>query len=407
MERANGVGRMISMTPLKIPMPPRKLSRRSLVRGSVAAGALLAASGPMAGATAAERAHPTAQALDTAALQAAISDLAHPPSVSAQLSVTRDDERWYGTAGVADLSTGRRPHPADRFRAGSVTKAFVATVVLQLWAERRVRLDAPIGRHLPDLLPPRFGQITVGQLLNHTSGLPDHEGLPDDSTPEAVLRHRFDRWTPEEWVRTIPADRPLKFRPGTKQEYRGITYVLLALLVERLTGRPYGEVIRSRILEPLDLKGTLPPGHDPHLHGPHIHGYLRMTDGTLEDATTFEMSSCWGEGELVSTVDDLLRFQRALFSGRLLPPHAMAKLFTLPPEGVRMLDGSPARYSMGLQQAVVNGVTFWGKTGEVYGYRTRVFSTRDGRVGFVLNYTPTPLSTDEEMAARVAAVLAR
>ncbi|MFE5815161.1 serine hydrolase domain-containing protein [Streptomyces sp. NPDC056479] len=386
-------------------MTPQRISRRSLVRGSVAAAALLAASGTTARASAAERAGHAGQALDTEALQAAISDLAHPPSVSAQLRATQGSEHWYGTAGVSDVTTGRRPRPADGFRAGSVTKAFVATVVLQLWAERRVELDAPIGRRLPDLLAPHFEQITVGQLLNHTSGLPDHEGLPDDSTPEGVLRHRFDRWTPEEWVRTIPADRPLKFRPGTKQEYRGITYVLLALLIERLTGRPYGEVIRSRIVEPLALRGTLLPGDDPHLHGPHIHGYLRMTGGTLEDATVFDMSNTWGEGELVSTVDDLFRFQRALFSGRLLPPHAMAKLFTLPPDSVRMLDGSPARYSMGLQKVTVNGVTFWGKTGEVWGYRTRVFATRDGRRGFVLNYTPTPLDTDEEMAARVAAAL--
>ncbi|QOV38665.1 beta-lactamase family protein [Streptomyces ferrugineus] len=384
-------------------MTPQTISRRSLIRGSVAGAALLAAPGTASRAAAAVPARPS---LDTEALQAAISDLAHPPSVSAQLRVAKGAERWYGTAGVSDVATGRRPHPGDGFRAGSVTKVFVATVVLQLWAERRVELDAPVGRHLGDLLPAHFGRITVGQLLDHTSGLPDHEGLPDDSTPEAVLRHRFDRWTPEQWVRTIPADRPLKFRPGTKQEYRGITYVLLALLIERLTGRPYGEVIRSRVLEPLGLRHTLLPGGDPHLHGPHIHGYLRMTDGTLQDATVFNVSNCWGEGELVSTVDDLFCFQRALFSGALLPPHAMAMLFTLPPDGVRMLDGSPARYSMGLQQVTVNGLTFWGKTGEMYGYRTRVFSTRDGRVGFVLHYTPTPLTTSEEMAVRVAAVLA-
>ncbi len=409
MGRARRGGSMIFMT-------SQWISRRSLVRGSVAGAAgavLLAAGGTASRAAAAGRADVApdtglgtdlATDLDTRALQAAISDLDHPPSVSAQLRVAQGAERWYGTAGQADLRSGRAVRSDDRFRAGSVTKAFVATVVLQLWSQGRVELDAPVGRYLPGLLPDDFARITVTQLLNHTSGLPDHQGLPDMSTPEAVLRHRFDQWTPHEWVATVTGA-PLKFHPGTKQEYRGINYVLLALLVEELTGRPYGEVIDARVVRPLGLTRTLIPGDDPHLHGPHVHGYLRMTDGTLQDVTVVNPSAMWGEGELVSSVDDLFRFQHALFSGRLLPRRAIDKLCTLPPDSVRMLDGSPARYGMGLQTVTVNGVTVWGKTGEVYGYRTRMFATRDLRIRLVLNYTPTSRDATEEMTARVAAVL--
>jgi D-alanyl-D-alanine carboxypeptidase len=341
---------------------------------------------------------------DTSALQAAISDLSHPPATSAQLRVGDRGTHWYGTAGVSDIRSGRAPYRDDRFRAGSVTKAFVATVVLQLWARHRVDLDAPIGRYLRDLLPSSSARITVAQLLNHTSGLPDHQGLPDLSTPEAVLRHRGDRWTPQELVRTVTHS-PLKFPPGTKQEYRGINYVLLALLIEELTGQPYGEAIKSRILRPLGLTRTLLPGDDPHLHGPQVRGYLRMTDKSLHDITTYEQSSSWGEGELVSSVDDLFRFQEALFSGGLLPPEAMSHLFALPPDSVPMLDGSPARYSMGLQTATVNGVTLWGKTGDTYGYRTRMFATRELRLRFVLSYTPTPLAASEDMINRVVTLL--
>ncbi len=387
-------------------MNSQSISRRSLARGSVA-GAVLVAAGSAASRAAADSARPEEldAGLDTDALQAAISDLSHPPATSAQLRAAHGTDHWYGTTGMADLTTGRAARPDDKFRAGSVTKAFVATVVLQLWTERRVELNAPIGRYLPGLLPSDFARITVTQLLNHTSGIPDHQGIPDTSTPEAALRHRFDRWTPHEWVRTVTHG-PLKFRPGTKQEYRGINYVLLALLIEKLTGQRYGEAIGCRVLRPLGLKRTLLPGDDPRLHGPHVHGYLRMTDGSLRDATVYNPSSTWGEGELVSTVDDLFSFQQALFSGDLLPPRAMDKLCTLPPAEVRMLkDGSPARYSMGLQTATVNGVTFWGKTGEMYGYRTRVFSTLDLRLRFVLSYTPTPLTTDEDMINRVVAAL--
>ncbi|MEU0008407.1 serine hydrolase domain-containing protein [Streptomyces sp. NPDC006314] len=374
------------------------LSRRAFT-GAFTAGALAFATGGVTtGATAAPLGDP-------AALRDAISDLSHPQATSSHLLVEWSGTRWYGTAGTADPAQGRPVRADDRFRAGSLTKAFVATVVLQLWAAGRVDLDATIARSLPGLsLPSRFDRITVSHLLSHTSGLPDHRGLPDLGTPEAALRHRFDHWTPQALVDTVTHD-PLKFTPGTAQEYRGINYVLLALLVEELTGCRHGDVIASRILHPLGLTGTLVPGDDPRMHGPHVHGYLRMTDGSLRDVTVYDQSASWGEGELVSTAQDLFRFQHALFTGALLPPRALEKVFTLPPPTVRMLDGSPARYSMGLQTATVNGTTFWGKTGETYGYRTRMFATRDLATRFVLSYTPTALNAREDMINRVVAVL--
>ncbi|MFF9765492.1 serine hydrolase domain-containing protein [Streptomyces sp. NPDC014636] len=378
-------------------------SRRAFT-GACVAGALTLATGGATARASTPRV-PTARAADPTALRAAISDLAHPEATAAQLLVDRQGSRWYGTAGPADVADGRPVRVDDRFRAGSVTKAFVATAVLQLWSQGRVDLDAPLTHALPGLgLPAGFRRIRVAHLLNHTSGLPDHQGLPDLGTPEAVLRHRFDHWTPQRLVDTV-THAPLKFRPGTKQEYRGINYTLLALLIERTTGCGYGEAIAARVLRPLGLTRTLIPGDDPRLHGPHIHGYLRMTDGTLRDATVYEQSASLGEGELVATAEDLFRFQHALFSGALLPPRALEKMFTLPPPTVRMLDGSPARYSMGLQAATVNGTTFWGKSGEAYGYRTRMFATRDLTTRFVLSYTPTPLNAPEDMITRVVTAL--
>jgi D-alanyl-D-alanine carboxypeptidase len=296
----------------------------------------------------------------------------------------------------------------DKVRIGSITKVFVATVLLQLVAEGRVELDAPVHRVLPGLLPAGFTAVTVAHLLNHTSGLPDHVGIPEPETAEDVFRHRLDHWTPREWVATATHG-PLKFTPGTRQEYRGINYVLAALIIDEVTGHPYGEAVQARILRPLGLEGTVVPGDDPRIHGPHVHGYLTVADGSLRDITTYDQSSTRGEGDMISTTSDVDRMFVALFSGELLPPELLGLMFTLPPDEVRMLDGSPARYSAGLQQATVNGITFWGKTGETYGYKNAAFSTRDQRRRFVLAHQPTTLRNGEghQMVARVADLLTR
>ncbi|WP_373301478.1 serine hydrolase domain-containing protein [Streptomyces djakartensis] len=346
--------------------------------------------------------------LDPTALQAAIDDLEHPPSTAAQLCVGGTAGHWRGTSGVADIRTHCPLTAHDKVRIGSITKVFVATVVLQLVAEGQVDLDAPVRRVLPGLLPARFAAVTVANLLNHTSGLPDHVGIPDPETPEEVVRHRFDHWTPQQWVATATHG-PLKFTPGTRQEYRGINYALAALIIEKVTSRPYGEAVTARVLRPLSLARTVVPGDDPRIHGRHVHGYLAMTDGSLRDITVYDQSSSRGEGDMISTTGDLDRMLAALFSGELLPPKLLQLMFTLPPNDVRMLDGSPARYSTGLQQATVNGITLWGKTGETYGYKNAAFSTRDQQRRFVLAYHPTTTrdGAESEMIARVADLLTR
>ncbi len=357
-----------------------------ILTGALLSGALLLAAAPTSASA------DTAPPLDRSALRAAISDLEHPPVTAAQIRVSGWGGHWYGTSGVVDRRTDRPVRPGDRFKIGSITKAFVATVVLQLVGEDRVRLTRPVQRYLPGVLPARFPPITVGQLLNHTSGLPPESGpdLPDLSTPEAVFAHRFDQWTPERLVAMVTDQGlPMAFEPGTAQEYRGINYVLAAMVVEEVTGHRYGREIRDRILRPLGLRDTSVPGNRPGIPGPHVHGYLEMSDGRLRDITVANPSDSWGEGEMISTTGDLTRFLSALFSGGLLPPRLLERMVTLPPDDVRMLDGSPARYGMGLQTATVNGVTLWGKTGERYGYSSGMFATLDQQRRLVWSFTPT------------------
>ncbi|MGX7761624.1 serine hydrolase domain-containing protein [Streptomyces angustmyceticus] len=402
-------------------MSPSPLSRRAVVGTALAGAVAVATAGPARAA-----ARPTAARLsdgppprpgpapapvpplNVPALRAALGDLAHPQLTGSQLRVSGSAGRWYGTAGVADRDSGRAIHERDTFRIGSITKVFVATVVLQLAAERRLSLETPVQRFLPGLLPSGFPPITVLQLLRHTSGLPDERELPYDlSIPETLVRHRYDRWTPHRIVALIPHG-AMKFDPGTRQEYRGINYVLLALLIEALTGRRYGEVIAARLLRPLNLRHTRVPGDDPRIHGPHVHGYLKMTDGALRDITAFDQSLAWGEGEMISHTGDLDRFLTALFSGELLPPRELERMFTLPPDEVRMLDGSPARYSAGLQTVTLNGNTLWGKTGERYGYCSALFATRDQQRRVVLSFNPVRRdATQAQATQRIAEALTR
>ncbi|MFF4160254.1 serine hydrolase [Streptomyces sp. NPDC001678] len=371
----------------------------------VTAPAAFAATRPPKASSAAGQATPAVPPLDTAALRAAISDLEHPQATAAQLRVSGKAGQWYGTAGVADIRTGAPVRADDAFRAGSITKVFVATVVLQLSAEGRVDLDKPIQDYLPGLLPKSYAPIKVSQLLNHTSGLPNESdaGIPRRDTPEQILEHRYDRWTPKKIVATLP-DGPMKFTPGTKQEYRGMNYVLAAMLIEKVTGKPYAKAIGERVLRPVGLRHTSFPGNDTKIHGPHVHGYLAMADGTLKDATDFDQSEAWGEGELISTTGDLDRFVTALFTpGKLLPKATLDKMFTLPGADVRMVDGSPASYSMGLQSVTVNGVTLWGKSGERYGYNSAVVATRDLQRKVVYSWTPTHRDKSQmEMVLRIA-----
>ncbi|MEU8785359.1 serine hydrolase domain-containing protein [Streptomyces sp. NPDC048637] len=396
------------------------LSRRAVVGAALSGAVVAATAGPARAASrpapssggGPARPVPSAAApvppLNVPALRAALSDLEHPQLTAAQLRVSGSAGRWYGSAGVADRETGRGVHERDTFRIGSITKVFVATVVLQLAAERRLSPELPVQRLLPGLLPAAFPPITVLQLLNHTSGLPDEQAPPyDPSCPEAIARHRYDRWTPEQLVARV-SHGPMKFTPGTAQEYRGINHVLLALLIERLTGCRYGEAIGRRILRPLGLRHTSVPGNDPRIHGPHVHGYLKMTDGSLLDITEFHQSAAWGEGEMISHTGDLDRFLTALFSGELLPPHELERMFTLPPDEVRMLDGSPARYAAGLQTVTMNGITLWGKTGERYGYSSAMVATRDQQRRAVFSFNPTRRdATQAQVSQRMTEALTK
>ncbi|TCO48980.1 serine hydrolase domain-containing protein [Actinocrispum wychmicini] len=325
----------------------------------------------------------TVPPLNPAALRAAIAGLPNDEASGALVQVRGSAGTWVGTSGVADILTGR-PVPANgRFRIGSMTKTFTATAVLQLAARGRIDLNRTVRSYLPDLLPAGYAPVTIRQLLNYTAGIP---GIRiDHKDPTWFLAHRFDTWTPRQLIDLATAGQPMTFAPGTKQDYDNIPYLVLGMVIEKVTGCPYGTAIRDGIIEPLHLSATSVPGTDVKIHGPHAHGYEAVTvDGHTDyvDITEANPTFQWAAAEMISNAPDLDRFLTALVSGRLLPPAQTAELFAIP--NVPDYDGDndpgndvPAHIGGGLARMTVGQVVFWGKTGDRPGYASGMGTTLD------------------------------
>ncbi|WP_051181690.1 serine hydrolase domain-containing protein [Nocardia vinacea] len=259
-------------------------------------------------------------------LQARLDDLVRSAFVpGAQLVVTADGDATQINSGVGDLATGA-PFPDDaQVRIASNTKTFVATVVLQLVGEGRIELDAPIERYLPGVVRGPGGDgnlITVRNLLQHTSGIPDYLLRLDWGSVEALQRYQ----TPDQLIR-LGLDMPALFAPGSRFSYSNTNYLLAGKLIEQVTGRPLGAEVTNRILIPLDLRDTYWPAFPQEnvIRGPHPRAY-QIFNGAQVDITDIDPGWGLADGALVSTDADLNRFFSALLSGKLLRPTELAEM---------------------------------------------------------------------------------
>nr|WP_229879598.1 serine hydrolase domain-containing protein [Streptomyces echinoruber] len=285
------------------------------------------------------------------------------PGALLRLLVTRDGApaaalltRDGTTVRYADA--GRGIARADHFRAGSVTKTFLATVVLQLAAEHRLSLSDTVEQHLPGLVRSAHADgrdITLRALLTHTSGLADFTELTGGRvalTPQQAVRLAL----------RLPSGRPGRYA------YSNTDYVLLGMVVRQVTGHSYAAEVRRRVITPLRLTGTSFPGTRRSLPPPHGRGYA--ADGS--DVTDLDPRVAGAAGEMVTTLTDLDRFYAALLGGRLLPPRRLRE----------MLDTRAAHgaYGMGLfPEKLPCGITVWGHNGRIAGSYVRTAATVDGR----------------------------
>ncbi|MGJ6964860.1 serine hydrolase domain-containing protein [Streptosporangium sp. G11] len=288
------------------------------------------------------------------------------PGVVAELRGARTAP-WFGTAGVADMTTGRGRQPGEHFRIGSLTKAFTGTVVLRLAAEGRLTLDDTVARWLPGVVEEYLGadgtKITIRRLLNHTSGLPD-----------AILGQETPR--PEE--------------PGSRFIYSKINYTLAGMIVERAAGATLADEIERRIARPLNLAGTYLPGTgEETIRGPHARHYSKLgetgPDAEIHDVTEMDVSWAGAAGGMISTTSDLHLFLSALLGGRLLPPAQQKEMFTtVSTEGSGWVPDT--EYGLGVySQKLPCGVTLWGGGGFIQGSMSYAMGDRQGTHTLVSN----------------------
>ena len=222
--------------------------------------------------------------------------------------------------GMANMEWAIPNQPDTKFRIGSVTKQFTSTIVMQLVAEGKIRLDAKLTDYLTDYRKDTGDKVTIHHLLNHTSGIPSYTGLPTFFAKESR-----NPYTPEEFVKKF-ASGDLEFEPGSKFAYNNSGYFLLGAIIGKVTGKPYEEVVTERIFKPLGMTDS---GYD---HSANIlekraSGYQKGPNGYI-NAPYLDMSLPYAAGSLYSTTRDLFKWNESLYEDKILSAESKKLMFT-------------------------------------------------------------------------------
>ncbi|MFB7208544.1 serine hydrolase domain-containing protein [Streptomyces sp. NPDC056255] len=289
--------------------------------------------------------------------------------------VRKGDTTQYVHAGVGDLTNKVPADPKAKFRIGSNTKAFTSTVLLQLEGEKKLSLDDTVAKWLPGAVAANGydgSKITIRQLLNHTSGLPDYFRSVLVNGPYFLNTNPREVFPPQNLVDVALAMRAPAAEPGEKFEYSNTNYLLAGMVIKAVTGEDAATQIQRRIIEPLGLRDTSFPTSDPALYGNYLHGYAIRTI-FINDATASNVQVFGSAGAMVSTMDDLATFSRALMTGKLLEPAQMTELKTTVPVT------ADAGYGLGIERMKLScGKSAWGHNGAVLGYFSEWLSSEDG-----------------------------
>ena len=295
--------------------------------------------------------------------------------------------------GMANMEWNIPVEPDTKFRLGSITKQFTSMLILQLVQEGKIKIEGKLTDYLPAYRKDTGDRITIHQLLNHTSGIPSYTGLPNFFAD--ISR---DPYSVTDFVKKYTSG-DLEFEPGSKFAYNNSGYFLLGAIIERVTGKTYAEVLKERILDPLEMKNT---GYD--LHAPILSkraaGYERKIGG-VDNAPYLDMSLPYAAGSLYSTVEDLYLWDQALYTDKLISPQLKEAMFK---PGMNNYA-----YGWVVRKVPIGGegepVTIYEHGGGINGFNTLITRMPESR-NLVVLLNNTGGTRLQEMAQRIAAILA-
>ncbi|MEM6352733.1 MAG: serine hydrolase [Cyanobacteria bacterium P01_D01_bin.14] len=295
-----------------------------------------------------------------------------PPEVpGAAAAILTNEGEWFGAAGFADVENQVPLQPGDRFEAGSITKTFVATTILQLVEEGQLALDDTLTQWLSteitDLVP-NAGDITIEQILNHTSGVTDFSDILFNqalSDPTVFLND----WTPEQLVGLIDGADPF-FTPGTDWRYSNTNYILAGEVIEAVTGNSYGAEIRDRIIEPLELDNTFVFGED-NIPGGYVSSYWDFDgNGTLDNVGIANLSWAGSAGSIISNTEDLADFfDGLLVEGALLQPETLEQML----DTIEVNSPNYDTYGLGIGTLESRNRFWYVHRGQTLGFRSNLW----------------------------------
>jgi CubicO group peptidase (beta-lactamase class C family) len=273
---------------------------------------------------------------------------------SASVAVVKNGRLTYDNAyGAAKLEPRASATPDLRYAIGSISKQFTAAAILLLQQEGKVSLDDPVSRFIPGLT--RGNEVTVRQLLSHTSGYQDF--WPQDYVMPMMLNSVTPQSIADRW-----AKQPLDFDPGARWQYSNTNYTLAAMVVEKAAGMPFFQFVRTRILEPVGL--TSASDFDASPRAANATGYLRYGLGPLRPAPDAGAGWMWGAGMLAMTASDLAKWDISIIRHSLLKPESYRAL----ENDVHLNNGAGTGYGLGVDVAMQNGRFMIEHSGEVSGF---------------------------------------
>ena len=310
---------------------------------------------------------------------------------SASVAVVQHGRMVFAKAyGQASLEPSRTATTTMRYALGSISKQFTAAAMLLLQEQGKLRIDDPVGKYIPGLS--RGNQVTIRQILSHTSGYQDfwpQDYLMEPMKKDAPAQFIMDRW----------AKQPLDFEPGTRWQYSNTGFVLAAMIVEKVSGMPFFQFIQTRLLDPLDMKSARNFDADP--RAVDATGYIRYALGPLHPAPDAGKGWMYGAGMLAMTPADLAKWDISLINRSILKPQSYSEMF----QETTLRNGAPSSYGLGVFSLMSGGHFLVEHNGEVSGFTAENFVYPEDSAAIIVMTNQDAASAAGSIATQISRLL--